>query len=351
MRDCIIAERLRRQGLSEPIRRKADLAELFRALQPVAPRAYAYPSSPPRLMHRTAFDDGEALDALRSDRTVVKGRFQKGRVYYVLADDLQLYASAFRKPLLDLNDTQQRVLDAVQESGPANTDQIKEVVDQDGGDPLLKKQIMPALHRMQEAFIVFEDQTETNWDRGWCDFAAEWPAVDLDALSWERAAEEVVRRFFQAMVFATFDQVRDWSCWSLTKVKKLLDRMECDGSILPIEVKGLGEGWVLEQPDYDPTITPATWMIHRADFLAYSCVSELKARYKDFEVLQYLLIDGEFKGAVLGHWRIGPHDVDDIIVELPKKERAARRAEILKAVREVYSGENHEVVCYDGGEL
>jgi hypothetical protein len=327
------------------------MVELFRNLQPVAPLFYSYPGTPPRLIHRTIFHDGEVLDELRGERTIIKGRFQKGRVSYVLAEDLQLYATAFRKPLADLNDTQQRVLDVVQEIGPANTDQIKEVVDQDGGEPLLKKQIMPALHRMQEAFIVFEDQIETNWDRGWCEFAAEWPGVDLDAMLWEEAAEEVIRRFFHAMVFATFDQVRDWACWSVSKIKKLLARLEDEGRILPIEVKGMGEGWVLEHPDYDPEITPATWMIHRADYLAYAYTSELKARYKDFEVLQYLLVDGEFKGAVLGHWRIGPHDVEDVVVELPKKERGLRRAEILKAVLMVYSGKNHEVVCYDGEDL
>lgn len=351
MRDSVIAERLRRQELAEPLECEAGLVELFRKLQPVAPLAYSYPGTPPRLIHRTVFHDGEALDDLRGERAIVKGRFQKGRVSYVLAEDLQCYATAFRKPLADLNDTQQRVLDVVQEIGPANTDQIKEIVDQDGGAPLLKKQIMPALHRMQQAFIVFEDQTETNWDRGWCDFAAEWPDVDLDALSWEEAAEDVILRFFHAMVFATFDQVRDWSCWTVSKVKKLLAHLEAEGRIQPIEVKGLGEGWVLEKPDYDPRVVSGTRMIHRADFLAYTCVSELKARYRDLEVLQYLLIDGVFRGAVLGHWRIGPHDVDDVVVELPKKERAARREEILKAVRAVYSGEHHEVVCYDGEEL
>ncbi len=110
-------------------------------------------------------------------------------------------------------------------------------------------------------------------------------------------------------------------------------------------------GWVLEESDYDRAIEPGSWMIHQADFLAYAYTSELKERYSDLEVLQYLLIDGEFKGAVLGHWRIGPHDVDDIVVELPRKERAARRAEILAAVKTVYSGPSHEIICYDGKEL
>jgi hypothetical protein len=303
------------------------------------------------LTHRTQFHDGEALDSLRGRREIVKGRFLKGRVAYVRTDELALYGSAFRRPLVELNDIQQRVLDVVQEVGPLNGNQIKEEVDQDGGEKLLKKQIMPALHRMQEAFLVFEDQTETDWDRGWSDFATEWSDVDLDAISWERAAGEVTVRFFQAMVFARFEQVRDWSGWSVSKTKKLLTHLEAGGRLIACEIEGLGSGWVLEEPEYDPTITPNTWMIHWADFLAYAYTSELKARYKDLEVLQYLLIDGEFKGAVLGHWRIGPHDVDDIVVELPKKERAERRAEILKAVRTVYSGEYHEVICYDGKDL
>ncbi len=180
MPESIIAERLRRQGLAKPLQSKGNVVELFRKLQPVAPLAYSYPGTPTRLIHRTVFHDGEVLDELRGERTIIKGRFQKGLVSYVLAEDLQLYATAFRKSLADLNDTQHRVLDVVQEIGPAKTDQIKEVVDQDEGELLLKKQIMPALHRVQEAFVVLKNQTETNWDRGWSDFASEWPAVDFE---------------------------------------------------------------------------------------------------------------------------------------------------------------------------
>ena len=54
--------------------------------------------------------------------------------------------------------------------------------------------------------------------------------------------------------------------------------------------------------------------MHRADPLVKSHSSELKDRFGGEEVLQYLLIDGEFAGAVLGHWRIGPRDVDDILL-------------------------------------
>jgi hypothetical protein len=350
-KDAVIAERLRRQLLDQPLKKKAELPELFRKLQPVAPLAYSYPGSPPRLKHRTTFDDGEALDDLRGSREIVKGRFLGGRIGYVRASDLELYGAAFRKPLRELNDTQHRVMDAVQEIGPADTNQIKELVDGDGGAPLLKKQIMPALHRMQEAFLVFEDQTKTDWARPWADFESELTDVDLDRLSWEQAAGEVVGRFLDAMVFATLQQVKDWSGWALSRTKKLMSALEAEGTVVPCEIDGLGEGWLRENTQYDSAIVQTSHMIHRADFLAYAHSSELKERYKDLEVLQYLLIDGAFKGAVLGHWRIGPHDVDDVIVELPKKERSARKGEILAAVKDVYSGRNHEIICYDGREL
>ncbi len=350
-KDAIIAERLRRQSIAEPLRKISDLSHLFARLQPVAPVYFSYPGTPPRLVHRTRFEDREVMDDLRSRREIVKGRFLKGRVGYVRTADLEIYATAFRKPLGEPNDIQHRVLDVVQEIGPVSGSQIKEETDRDGGEPLLKKQIMPALHRMQEAFLVFEDQTETDWDRGWSDFETECSDIDLERMSWERAAGEVTKRFIRAMVFATQDQVRDWSGWAVSKTKRLLAGLEAEGQITSCNVDGLGTGWVLEKPDYEPSITAGTWMIHRADCLVYAHTSELKERYKDLEVLQYLLIDGEFKGAVLGHWRIGPHDVDDVVVELPKKERAARRAEILKAVRTVYSGPSHEIVCYDGREI
>ncbi len=60
---------------------------------------------------------------------------------------------------------------------------------------------------------------------------------------------------------------------------------------------------------------------------------------------------GEFKGAVLGHWRIGPHDVDDIVVEVPAKEREDRREEILKAVALGYSPPHSHILKYNGSEI
>jgi len=94
-------------------------------------------------------------------------------------------ARAFRRPLTELNKRQQTVLEAIQMMGGLTPQQIKEETG------LLNKEIMPVLHRLQEAFVVYEDQVAANWDRTWYGFAAEWPEVELEAASWEASATQV----------------------------------------------------------------------------------------------------------------------------------------------------------------
>ena len=61
-------------------------------------------------------------------------------------------------PLTELNERQQTVLEAIQMMGGLTPQQIKEETG------LLNKEIMPALHRLQEAFVVYEDQVAANWN-------------------------------------------------------------------------------------------------------------------------------------------------------------------------------------------
>jgi hypothetical protein len=95
----------------------------------------------------------------------------------------------------------------------------------------------------------------------------------------------------------------------------------------------------------------SVYMLDKSDILVRSYLSELKQQYKGLEVLQYLLIDGEFNGAVLGHWRIGPYDIEDIRVDLNTEEAEARKAEIIDAVRKVYSPERTAILNYNGQKL
>ena len=343
----ILAERMRCQRLSVPLQTIEGYIELFRLLQPVSPIAYTRPGSPPSLAPRTQFDDDAVADRLRSQRQMVKGRFLGGSIGYVLAEDLALYANSFQRPLAYFSEIQETVLEAVQITGPLTPRQIKEETG------LLNKQIMPALHRLQEAFLVYEDQTDDDWERGWYDFEAEWPQVKLNEERRQATTVQVLLRFLEGHVLATFEQLKDWSQLPTKLLTKVVQEMEQANLIVPQTVEGLGEGW-LRAEDVSlrgGEIIPSVFMLHRADILVRSHASELKRRFEGLEVLQYLLIDGQFQGAVVGHWRIGPHDVDDIVVMLPAGERAKRREEIIEVVAQWYHPPHHQILKYSSAEI
>lgn len=341
----MIAARLERQGLAKPLARSAGYESLFRRLQPVSTGPYARPGSPPHLPGRTRFDDLRSADRLRARRTLVKARFQGGSIGYVHHRDLALYANAFARPLLRPNAAQRSVFEAICSAGPLTPRQLKEETG------LLNKQVMPALHRLQQAFLVYEDQLDESWERAWYELAVEWPAVVLDDAHREREAAEVLRRALHALVFADAEQLRDWSGWPARRVAKLLARLEAEGSALPARVEGLGEGWSsdAELPDARPE--PGVAVLHKHDFLVRAHSSRLEQRFGSRDLLQYVLVDGELCGALRGHWRFAPYDVDDVSLELEPRESARRRAEILDRVREQYPPPRHAIRRYAGAAL
>jgi len=342
----VLAWRLARQRLSEPISDAREYAALVETLQPISPVANSMPGSPPRLVYRTAFDDGVRADEMRGRAELVKGRFRGGNIGYVLAADLELYGAAFRKRLDRFNAVQEQVYQTLWSTGPLTPRQLK------AETGLLNKQIMPALHRLQQAFLVYEAQEDSSWERSWSLLEAEWPDVDLERRSWEVAVGEVLARFVQSHAFATFAQLRDWSQLAVKGLRQVLDGLEKEGRLVSCEVEELGTGWTLaEDQEPEPRRPPRqVYMLHRADPLVKSHASELEERFAGREVLQYLLIDGEFLGAVCGHWRIGPHDVEDIAVELPATEREARQGEIVAEVERVYRPPSSRVRRFAGQE-
>ena len=338
-KEAIFAERLRRQRLVDPVKTREEYASLFRLLQPVSPIFFSYPGSPPALVHRAAFDDQALTADWRRTRKIVKCRFLSGTIGYVFREDLALYANAFQRPLERFSQTQELAYETLAHVGPLTPRQIKEETG------LLNKEIMPILHRLQEAFLVYEDQVDTDWERAWYVFSQEWPGISIEPDLCEEAAWEVLRRFLHSHVFATLDQIKSWSGWTARDIRHLL------GDMTACKMEGLGEGWIESEPlDSDEPLR-STFMLHKADPLVRANASELKERSAGLEVLQYLLVDGEFQGAVCGHWRIGPHDVEDIVLNSPEDERLTRKDEILKAVAWRYHPPTHHILRYDGQRM
>ncbi len=59
----------------------------------------------------------------------------------------------------------------IQSSGGISKEQLKEEL------PFKAKEITAALKRLQEAFLVYESQIDTDWNTGWFDFKTEWSEI------------------------------------------------------------------------------------------------------------------------------------------------------------------------------
>lgn len=353
----ILVERLRRQGIIDPLLDPNDEAaylSLFRRLQPQAPVHNTRPGDPPRLVHRTSYNDGELSSELRQRHKLVKGRFQGGRIAYVFEDDLRTYATAFRKVPATFKQIHEDIMIAIQEAGGLSKEQLKDEL------PYRAPEIGKALQDLQTAFLVYEDQIDTDWDTGWLLFAEEWFKVPDDEASKEAAIQTVLMKFTETMVFATERQMKSWSGLPAKTIAKAVGSLIEMGSLLTVEVDSLGKG-VMCKTDAeelsglnereDIEVPKGVYMLDKSDYLVRADLDVLLERYKGLEVLQFLLVDGEFRGAVLGHWGFGDYDLEDIALDLDDEAAIEWQEAVIAAVQKIYSPEHHRILRYNGKEL
>ena len=196
---AIVSLRMERQFLSRRANQE-EYRELYRDMQPGQNVYWNGFGDPPSLTFRADFNDIEFNRARQAKRELVKGRFAGGNLGWIVPEDLELFAALYRKPLTSPNETQLRILGLIEREGPLNIQRIKEETG------LLVKAITPALHRLQEAFLVYEDQYDGEWDRGWYLFPEMFPAVDPEKYTRRDALRIVLLRFARRQVL--FDPVQ-----------------------------------------------------------------------------------------------------------------------------------------------
>lgn len=336
-REKLAALRMERQHLARPASEEEYL-RLYRDLQPGLNVYWNGFGQPPTLSFRAAFDDLAFNRGRQLERRLVKGRFAGGNLGWIVPEDMALFAALYRKPLASPNARQFQLLELIERSGSLNIQQMKEETG------MLVKEITPALHRLQEAFLIYEDQYDGEWDRGWCRFDEMFPEVDLENSSRIPALKAVLPGF--AYRFVWFDRGMAKSFYRLPEkdLKAALAQLEEEGRLAPWE-----GGWLRPEDQevlahYPGRPPRGVYAIHRNDPLYRAFEPGLKAWVQplaeglpyDCQPLQYLLIDGEFCGAVVGHFRNGPYDLNDVVCDIPNPEE--RREEILEAVREVNFG-------------
>lgn len=337
MTEKIIALRMERQHLTHPADER-EYCELYRDLQPGQNVYWNGFGQPPTLSFRAAFDDLEYNRARQMRRELIKGRFGGGNLGWIVPEDVELFAGLYRKPLDRPTDNQLLLLNQIENGGPWTIQQLK------AETGLLVKEITPALHRLQEAFLVYEDQYDGEWDRGWYRFGEMFPEVDLLKSTRFESLRIVLLRFARRMVW--FDESMAKSFYRLPEkdIRAALASLAEDGALI-----ACAGGWMRPQDaellkDSAPEPPRFVYALHRNDMLCRAYEPALKAWLApriegldyDCEPLQYLLIDGEFRGATVGHFRNGPYDLNDVILDLPDAE--GRRQEILAAVQQVNFG-------------
>ncbi|MEW6754457.1 MAG: hypothetical protein AB1505_26260 [Candidatus Latescibacterota bacterium] len=164
--------------------------------------------------------------------------------------------------------------------------------------------------------------------------------------------------FLRAQVFATLAEVAAAVRMpsrgrSGRRVLGLLEGLTASRRAVAGNVEGIGSGWWAAGDQSLPACRPASLVrvLHLADPLVRGQGPALAARFSGRQVLRYLLIDGEVCGAACGRWRIRPHDVEDVVVNLPEGECARRRDEVLAALGRIYRAPDSRILRYAGRAL
>ncbi len=338
-----VALRMQRQFLAHNAN-VSEYDQLFREMSPVPTVYWCCPGEPPSLAFRADFNDHEHNHRRRALRKIVKGRYQNGSIAYVDCDDLELYAALYNKPLPQLSQTQETLLELLEHEAPMNIQMMKEATG------LLVKEITPALHRLQEAFVVYEDQVDNEWDRGWYLFRTEFPQVDMNRYSKMEAMKLALVRFAKMNVVFGTDNARSFYKLPVKLIQQAVDELVGSGQLVSIGVEYVphADADILRNTIYENP--PAVYVLHRNDFLVKSNEHLLKAMFShaEYDVLQYILIDGEFKGAVVGRFKNGPFVLEDVILDMSGDEASSRRTEIIEAVYAVNSSEHSPLKRYHG---
>ena len=338
---------LKRQNLIERDE-NADYEKMFRLMSPVSTLYWTEPGAPPSMQHRFDIDDKTLNNYNRANRTIIKGRFRGGNVGYIYADELPLFMAAYKKDISRFSEHDLIVLETIRNEGAMNIAMIKEITG------LLSKHIAASLQKMQKAFLVFEDQVDSEWDRAWYILEDEFHDVDLTAYTRARAMEEVISRFAYVNVFFDESMVKSFTRFADRDIKETLLSLAGKGILLEAESGGK-TGYILKKDLDEITSTPEDipddiYILDLNDYLVRSNEEELKARFNPapYKTLHYIMKQGEFIGILAGRFSFGPNELEDVMLDVPVKEKIKFRRDIEKAVEEVYDPHETLLLRYCG---
>lgn len=327
-----------------------DYEKMFRMMSPVPTLFWTAPGEPPLIQHRFDIDDKTLNNYNRANRKIIKGRFRGGNVGYIYYDELPLFMAAYKKEVFRFNQIDEIVLRTIKHEGAMNIHMIKEITG------LLSKQISPSLQKMQKAFILYEDQVDNEYDRAWYLLEEEFYDMDLDKYSKQDAIKEVIARFCYLNVMIDEKMIKSFTKFTNKDIKLAVKSLIDNGKI--IEVSSEDKGYVLKEDldeisNISSDIPDDIFIMDLNDYLVRSHEMSLKERFGDkkYKTLHYILKKGEFIGAILGHFRFGPNELEDVQVDLPVKLKEQYKEEIINTIYKAYDKESSPLRRYGSQEL
>jgi len=213
-----------------------------------------------------------------------------------------------------------------------------------------------------ELTLIYEDQIESDWDRMWFSFETMFPEIDINKYTQSELLKIILPRFAKLNVFFDISMARSFYKLPLKELQTAADELVRSGEFVNYD-----NGYMLKS-DFDFLNSgksdnlkqeKSAYVMHRNDFLVKSNENSshqhprlLKSLFKhpDYGILQYILIDGVFHGALCGRFTFGPAELEDVVLDLPEDEKIARKSEILGAIYEMHNREASPLKRYCGIE-
>ncbi len=315
---------------------EAEYRELFRDTSPCYQVYWIGFGQPPVLKDRARFNDAEYNRARMRARSIVIGRFIGGNLAWIEREDMPIFAALYKKPLPKNAYTAKELLELFERVGPLGVRQIKE----ESG--LLVKEITPALKQLQEAFLIFEDRYDNNFDRSFYLFSEMFPDSGK-AVAHGEALETLLKRFAYRNIVIDEKQAKAFYKLPAADIKSAFTRLISDGTFTATD-----GGYMLSSDaqllqTYIPRPMRKVYAVNRNDFLFRSYAHILVPRFKplyenlpyDSEPFHYILVDGVFRGVSVGHVHNGPFEINDIVLDMTEDEAQLRKKEIIDAVTDI----------------
>lgn len=256
----IIALRMERQHLTKKAS-EAEYNALYRDTQPGQNVYWNGFGDPPSLTYRADFNDIEYNRERQRERKLIKGRFCGGNLGWIEPEDLEIFACAFIKPLLKPTERQSVLLELIEHEGPMNIQQMKE------STGMLVKEITPVLHRLQEAFLIYEDQNDGEWDRGWYKFTEMFPDADLAKYSRIDALKILIKRFSYRNVIFDVNMAKSFYKLPAKEIKAAIESLVAEKILIESDDEYLLKYDFDLLQSYSDEIPKAVYAMHRNDFL------------------------------------------------------------------------------------